>query len=175
MVQNLREFIKLDQIWSKRQRQRCSPSQVKSGVATSWMGISFRKAGRWQRGFPLTTLVFFSHWPSQDKWQSHTYGLDKRLLWEEGDVSIIIIDTVVLSSQRKDPWTSPSHKQRTLSRAFATIVFVEPEYVQTEDKSKQRGTKRKGHLLLCLFCEVNQEGKESVVERGTSNDWKEKK
>lgn len=59
-----------------------SPSHVKSGVATSWMGISFRKAGFWQRGFPLTTLVFFSHWPSQAKWQSHTYGLDRRLLWK---------------------------------------------------------------------------------------------
>lgn len=59
-----------------------SPSHVKSGVATSWMGISFRKAGFWQRGFPLTTRVFFSHWPSQAKWQSHTYGLDRRLLWK---------------------------------------------------------------------------------------------
>lgn len=59
-----------------------SPSHVKSGVATSWMGISFRKAGFWQRGFPLTTRVFFSHWPSQARWQSHTYGLDSRLLWK---------------------------------------------------------------------------------------------
>lgn len=46
------------------------------------MGISFRKAGFWQRGFPLTTRVFFSHWPSQARWQSHTYGLDSRLLWK---------------------------------------------------------------------------------------------
>lgn len=57
-----------------------SPSHVKSGAATSWMGISFRKAGFWQRGFPLTTRVLFSHWPNQAKWQSHTYGLDRRLL-----------------------------------------------------------------------------------------------
>ena len=63
-------------------RKAGSPSHVKSGAATSWMGISFRKAGFWQRGFPLTTLVFFSHWPSQAKWQSHTYGLDRRLLWK---------------------------------------------------------------------------------------------
>ena len=44
------------------------------------MGISLRNAGFWQRGFPLTTRVFFSHWPSQDRWQSHTNGLDSRLL-----------------------------------------------------------------------------------------------
>lgn len=48
-------------------QKRVIPSQEKSGMATSCIGISFRKAGFWQRGFPLTTLVFLSHSPSQAK------------------------------------------------------------------------------------------------------------
>lgn len=57
-----------------------SPSQVKSWMATSWMGISLRKNGFWHRGFPLTTRLFLSHLPSQARWQLQLKGLDRRFL-----------------------------------------------------------------------------------------------
>lgn len=60
-----------------------SPSQVKSWMATSWMGISLRKNGFWHRGFPLTTRLFLSHLPSQARWQLQLKGLDRRFLGGE--------------------------------------------------------------------------------------------
>lgn len=66
-----------------RPRPASSPSQVKSWMATSWMGISLRKNGFWHRGFPLTTRLFLSHLPSQARWQLQLKGLDRRFLGGE--------------------------------------------------------------------------------------------
>lgn len=60
-----------------------SPSQVKSWMATSWMGISLRKNGFWHRGFPLTIRRFLNHLPSQARWQLQLKGLDRRFLGGE--------------------------------------------------------------------------------------------
>ena len=60
-----------------------SPSQVKSWMATSWMGISLRKKGFWHRGFPLTIRLFLSHLPSQARWQLQLKGLESRFLGGE--------------------------------------------------------------------------------------------
>lgn len=56
------------------------PSQVKSWTSTSWIGISFKKKGFKQRGFPLTILFFLSHFPSQAKWQLQLKELASKLL-----------------------------------------------------------------------------------------------
>lgn len=56
------------------------PSQVKSWMSTSWIGISFKKKGLKQRGFPLTILFFLNHFPSQAKWQLQLKELASKLL-----------------------------------------------------------------------------------------------
>lgn len=56
------------------------PSQVKSWTSTSWIGISFKKKGFKQRGFPLTILFFLNHFPSQAKWQLQLKELASKLL-----------------------------------------------------------------------------------------------
>lgn len=56
------------------------PSQVKSWMSTSWIGISFKKKGFKQRGFPLTILFFLNHFPSQAKWQLQLKELASKLL-----------------------------------------------------------------------------------------------
>lgn len=55
-------------------------SQRKSGTATSCRGISRRKAGLWQRGFPVTMRRLRSHAPNQDRRQSQLNGLARRFL-----------------------------------------------------------------------------------------------
>lgn len=59
-------------------------SQRKSGVATSCRGISRKKAGLWQRGFPVTMRRLRSHEPNQERRQSQLNGLDSRFLREGG-------------------------------------------------------------------------------------------
>lgn len=56
------------------------PSQVKSWTSTSWIGISFKKKGFKQRGFPLTILFFLNHFPSQAKWQLQLKELASKLI-----------------------------------------------------------------------------------------------
>lgn len=53
---------------------------MKSWTSTSWIGISFKKKGFKQRGFPLTILFFLSHFPSQAKWQLQLKELASKLL-----------------------------------------------------------------------------------------------
>lgn len=55
-------------------------SQRKSGTATSCSGISLRKAGPWQRGFPVTIRLLLSHAPNQERRQSQLKGLARRFL-----------------------------------------------------------------------------------------------
>ena len=52
-------------------------------MATSWMGISFRKYGVWHRGLPVTMRFLRSHSPSQARWQLQLNGLASRFLGEE--------------------------------------------------------------------------------------------
>lgn len=67
--------------------------QRKSGMATSCRGISRRKAGLWQRGFPVTMRRLRSHEPNQERRQSQLKGLDSRFLAEgrreEGEGEIV--------------------------------------------------------------------------------------
>lgn len=55
-------------------------SQRKSGSATSCRGISLRKAGRWQRGFPVTILRFLNQPLSHASLQLQLNGLASRFL-----------------------------------------------------------------------------------------------
>lgn len=67
---------------------RNSPSsQRKSGTATSCRGISRRKAGPWQRGFPVTIRLLRSHAPNQDRRQSQLKGLARRFLMDRRGVA----------------------------------------------------------------------------------------
>uniref|UniRef100_A0A8C7YQ23 Uncharacterized protein n=1 Tax=Oryzias sinensis TaxID=183150 RepID=A0A8C7YQ23_9TELE len=64
----------------KQGRKHLPSSQRKSGRATSCRGISFRKAGRWQRGLPVTIFLLLSQSPSQASRQSQLKEFAKSLL-----------------------------------------------------------------------------------------------
>lgn len=73
----------LPRFWHNSESVFLPSSHRKSGRATSCSGISFRKAGRWQRGLPVTILRVLSQSPSHASRQSQLKEFASKFLPQE--------------------------------------------------------------------------------------------